>query len=170
MTRRSRLMLLWVPLFALCLSAPSSFGQSVPPASADQVTITTVTVRMSDHGPVVLLQAEGRVIPIFVDVTVALSIQGALSGERLARPMSHDLMHTILDAYGGKVLRTVITRKERTYYGTLTVAVQDQVKTFDSRSSDSIALAVHFKAPILVDRDLLESSESIQGETKGREL
>ena len=170
MTRRSRLMLSWVPLFALCLSVSSSFGQSVPPVSADQVTITTVTVRMSDHGPVVLLQAEGRVIPIFVDVTVALSIQGALSGERLARPMSHDLMHTILDAYGGKVLRTVITRKERTYYGTLTVAVQDQVKTFDSRSSDSIALAVHFKAPILVDRDLLESSESIQGEAKGKEL
>ena len=170
MTRRSRLMLSWVPLFALCLSVSSSFGQSVLPVSADQVTISTVTVRMSDHGPVVLLQAEGRVIPIFVDVTVALSIQGALSGERLARPMSHDLMHTILDAYGGKVLRTVITRKERTYYGTLTVAVQDQVKTFDSRSSDSIALAVHFKAPILVDRDLLESSESIQGEAKGKEL
>jgi bifunctional DNase/RNase len=36
--------------------------------------------------------------------------------------------------------------------------VQDQVKTFDSRSSDSIALAIHFKAPIIVGRDLLNSA------------
>ena len=136
----------------------------------EQVAVTTVTVRMSDHGPVVLLQADGRVIPIFVDVTVALSIQGTLSGERLARPMSHDLMHTILEAYGGKVLRTVITRKDRTYYGALTVAMQGEVKTFDSRSSDSIALAVHFKAPILVGRDLLESAEDVEDEDSGKEL
>jgi bifunctional DNase/RNase len=155
-------------LLALCLSVDASFGQASPPA--EHVAITTVTVHVSEHGPVVLLEAEGRAIPIYVDVTVALSIQGALSGEHPVRPMSHDLMHTILEAYGGKVLRTVITRKDRTYYGALTVAVQDQVKTFDSRSSDSIALAVHFKAPILVGRDLLESAEKIQDEAKGQEL
>lgn len=170
MIQLSRLMLLCVPLFSLFLSSSPSFSQNVPPASPEQVAITTVTVRMSDHGPVVLLHAEGRVISIFIDVTVALSIQGALNSERLARPMSHDLMHTILDAYGGKVLRTVITLKSGTYYGALTVAVQDQVKTFDSRSSDSIALAVHFKAPILVGRDLLESAGKIPEKAGGAEL
>jgi bifunctional DNase/RNase len=149
-----------MPIFLLALSAfpePSS-SESPPPASPDQVQIAEVKVRMSDHGPVVLLQAENRTIPIFVDATVAVSIQGALNGERLPRPMSHDLMRTILDAYGGKVLKTVITMKDGTYYGALTIAVKDQVKTFDSRSSDSIALAIHFKAPILVGRDLLESA------------
>jgi bifunctional DNase/RNase len=125
---------------------------------------------MSDHGPVVLLQAEGRMIPIFVDLTVALSIEGALSGEKLPRPMTHDLMHTILDAYGGKVTQTVITLKGGTYYGTLTVAFKDQVKVFDSRSSDSIALAVLFKAPILVGRDLLESVGKISEKEKDAEL
>ena len=128
------------------------------PANSDQVTIADVQVRISDHGAVVFLLAEGKAIPIFVDLTVALSIQGALNGEKLSRPLTHDLMHTILDAYGGKVLRTVITLKGGTYYGALTVAMQDQVKTFDSRSSDSIALAVQFKAPIIVGRDLLDSA------------
>jgi bifunctional DNase/RNase len=113
---------------------------------------------MSDQGPVVLLQAEGKAIPIFIDVTVAVSIQGALNGERVSRPMSHDLMHTILESFGGKVTQAVITRQGGTYYGALTVAVQDQVKTFDSRSSDSIALAIHFQAPIIVGRDLLNSA------------
>jgi len=134
------------------------------------VTISEVQVRISDHGAVVLLLAEGKAIPIFVDLTVALSIQGALNGEKLSRPLSHDLMHTILEAYGGKVLRAVITLKGGTYYGALTVVVQDQVKTFDSRSSDSIALAVHFKAPILVGRDLLESAGRVLGQSKGEDL
>jgi len=137
---------------------------------SDPVKIAEVTVRMSDHGPVVLLQAEGRTIPIFVDLTVALSIQSALNGEKLPRPMSHDLMHTILDAYGGKVTQTVITLKNGTYYGALTVAFKDQVKVFDSRSSDSIALAVHFKAPILVGRELLETAGKIPEKEKDMEL
>ena len=156
--------LLWLlPVYFVFPEEPS---RSHP----DPVTIAEVTVRISDHGPVVLLQAEGRTIPIFVDLTVALSIQSALNGERLPRPMSHDLMHTILDAYGGKVTQTVITLKGGTYYGALTVAFKDQVKVFDSRSSDSIALAVHFKAPILVGRDLLESAGKIHEKEKGAEL
>ncbi len=165
----------WLLFLSLCLISPlliwsPSFGQNVISPSADQIAIDEVKVRMSEHGPVVLLQAEGRTIPIFVDLTVALSIQGALNGEKLPRPMSHDLMHSILNAYGGKVLRTVITLQRGTYYGVLTVVVKDQVKTFDSRSSDSIALAVHFKAPIVVGRDLLESAGEIQEKHGGAEL
>ena len=152
--KRSVLSLCVLGLLALPVAQAS---ESSPPI-LEQVTITELQVIMSDHGPVVLLRAEGKAIPIFVDFTVARSIQGALNGEKLPRPLSHDLMHTILDAYGGKVLRTVITLQGGTYYGALTVAVQDQVKTFDSRSSDSIALAIHFKAPIIVGRDLLESA------------
>ena len=143
-------------LGTLALPIPQPAESS--PANPEQVTIADVQVRFSDRGAVVLLLAEGKAIPIFVDLTVALSIQGALSGEKLSRPLTHDLVHTILDAYGGKVLRAVITLKGGTYYGALTMTMQDQVKTFDSRSSDSIALAIHFKAPIIVGRDLLESA------------
>ncbi|MBI3356724.1 MAG: bifunctional nuclease family protein [Nitrospirae bacterium] len=168
MTPYNRLVLLTLLFLGLTHSVVPA---EEPPASrSDSVKIAEVKVRMSDHGPVVLLQAEGRTIPIFVDVTVALSIQGALNGEKLPRPMSHDLMHSILDAYGGKVTQTIITLKGGTYYGALTVSFKDQVKVFDSRSSDSIALAVHFKAPILVGRDLLESSGKIPEKEKGAEL
>jgi uncharacterized protein len=164
--KRSVLSLCVLGVLALPVAQAS---ESLPPTS-EQVAITDLQVIMSDHGPVVLLRAEGKAIPIFVDFTVARSIQGALNGEKLSRPLSHDLMHTILDAYGGKVLRTVITLRGGTFYGALTVAVQDQVKTFDSRSSDSIALAVHFKAPIIVGRDLLNSAGSLSGESKAEPL
>ncbi len=155
----------------LCVFAfPVSQADAASSGTSEQVTITDVKVRMSDHGPVVLLQAEGKAIPIFIDVTVALSIQGALNGERLPRPMSHDLMHTILEAFGGKVTQTVITLKSGTYFGALTVAFKDHVKVFDSRSSDSIALAIHFKAPIVVGRDLLNSAGRLPEEPKADTL
>jgi hypothetical protein len=127
-------------------------------AQSRQVQIKEVEVRLSDHGPVVLLKAEDKMIPIFVDPTVAGSIQGALTGHKMRRPLSHDLMHTILESFGGKVTQTVITLKDGVFYGALTVTMPGTTKVFDSRSSDSIALAVHFKAPILVDRDLLDSA------------
>ena len=161
-------------VFSFCflgaLALPVAQAGESSPANSEQVTIADVQVRISDHGAVVLLLAEGKAIPIFVDLTVALSIQGALNGEKLSRPLSHDLMHTILEAYGGKVVRTVITLKGGTYYGALTVALQDQVKTFDSRSSDSIALAVHFKAPIIVGRDLLNSAGRVLEKSKTEDL
>lgn len=156
---------LFLGLFPLNIQADG--GSSNP---SDPVTITEVKVRFSDHGPVVLLQAEGKTIPIFVDLTVALSIQGALNGERFPRPLSHDLMHTILEAFGGQVTQTIITLKEGTYYGSLAVALRNEVKVFDSRSSDSIALAIHFKAPIIVGRDLLNSAGRVLGQSKAEDL
>jgi uncharacterized protein len=140
------------------LSTSIRYAHADPERASSEVTIADVQVRLSDHGPVVLLRAEGKVIPIFVDDTVAGSIQGALTGVKLPRPLSHDLMHTILESFGGRVTKTVITLKSGTYYGAMTVTFKDQEKVFDSRSSDSIALAIHFKAPIIVARELLDSA------------
>jgi uncharacterized protein len=168
MTVCKQLVLSLCVLGTLVLPIPLPAESSL--AISEQVTIADVQVRISDRGTVVLLLAEGKAIPIFVDLTVALSIQGALSGEKLSRPLTHDLMHTILEACGGRVLRTVITLKGGTYYGALSVAMKDQVQTFDSRSSDSIALAIHFKAPILVGRDLLESAGTVIDKSKTESL
>lgn len=160
-------------LFALLLVIAGwsvGFAQEESSKSSEPVKITDVKVRLSDHGPVVLLQAEGKAIPIFVDLTVALSIQGALNREKLSRPLTHDLMHTILEAYGGTVTQTIITLKGGTYYGALTVAVRGDTRVFDSRSSDSIALAIHFNAPIIVSRELLDSAGRVVETQKPEDL
>ena len=157
-------------LLGVLVSDRSIVAEGASTTPPELVTIAEVKVRVTDHGPVVLLQAEGKTIPIFVDLTVALSIQAALIGDKLERPMSHDLMSQILRTYGGKVTQTVITLKGGTFYGALTVAFRDEVKVFDSRSSDSIALAVHFKAPILVGRDLLNSAGRVLEKSKTEDL
>lgn len=148
--------------FILALAAAGAGGAAEQgkkkDAAAGQVRIEQVEVRLSEVGPVVLLKAENRMIPIFVDVTVAESIHAALTGGKLRRPFTHDLMHSVLGGFDGKVTRVTISLKGATYYADLTVVLRETTKVFDSRASDAIALAVHFKAPILVSRELLESA------------
>lgn len=155
----------------LALSVGMVIGGALVSSAAEtpKVKIEQVEVRLTDHGHVVLLKAEQKVIPVFVDPTVALSIHGALTGEKTKRPLSHDLMHTILATMNAKVTQVVITMHGNIYYGALSVAMKDATKVFDSRSSDAIALAIHFKAPILVGRDLLDSAGVSMKEQGGAE-
>jgi uncharacterized protein len=149
-----------VALLACSFTTASAAADSPPAAAAEpgRVRIQNVEVRLTPVGHVVLLKVRNRAIPVFVDAIVAESIQGALSGRKTPRPLTHDLMHTILEAYDGRVTQVVVTLKERIFYAALTVVVQKTTKVFDSRSSDAIALAIHFKAPILVPQELLDSS------------
>jgi uncharacterized protein len=134
---------------ALCLALP---------ARAEELKVESVEVRLSAMGPAVLLRIGNRAIPVLVDPTVAQSIEGALSGQKPARPLSHDLMHSVLKGFDGRVTRVVVTLNDGIFYGALTVAMGAKTRVFDSRSSDAIALAVHFNAPILVSRELLNTT------------
>jgi bifunctional DNase/RNase len=127
-------------------------------ANAEQVKVESTEVRLSEMGPAVLLRVGNRAIPVFVDPVVAQSIQGALGGQKPVRPLSHDLMHSVLTGFGGRVSQVVITLHEGIYYGALTVVMGGKTKVFDSRSSDAIALAIHAGAPILVSRELLDQA------------
>ena len=149
-------------LFPACASGAQPDAQRT--ADAGLVRVEQVEVRGSVSGPVVLLKVQDKAIPIFVDAVVAESIQGALTGEKFPRPLSHDLMRTVLEAFEGKVTRVVITLKGATYYADLTVLMRGTAKVFDSRSSDAIALAVHFNAPMLVSQELVDKAGAVPNE------
>ena len=143
----------------LALFAAAACTAAEPPQSASGlVRIQSVEVRATVAGPVVLLRVYNRAVPIFVDAIVAESIQGALTKKRAPRPLTHDLMHTVLTGFDGRVAQVSVTLKDQTFYADLTVILGKTTKVFDSRSSDAIALAIHFKAPILVSQELLDSS------------
>lgn len=139
-----------------CLAAGAVQVQAQSLSPPGQVKVDDVKVVWSEAGPVVLLTARDAVVPIFVDPTVAGSIHGALTGEKSPRPLSHDLMHTILQAYDMTVVQVGISLKGQVYYGELMMAAGGQTKVFDCRSSDGIALAIHFGTPIFVEEALLE--------------
>ncbi len=159
---RLRVSILLVILCVALVGGGLSSAQT--PLPAGHVQIEHVSVLMSEMGPVVLLRAHDRVVPIFVDPTVAGSIDGALRGKKFSRPLSHDLMHAILAAYGGTVTHVKIKLKGEIYYGELGVAIKGERKVFDSRSSDAIALAIHFHAPIYVEKELFDQADQEAGD------
>ena len=146
-------------LLAVCVSVAAA-GLALAVAKKDDgwIEVSGIEVGLSEAGPVVFLKARGRAMPIFVDPVVAASIQSALGGPKPARPLSHDLMETILLAYGAKVTRASITLKEDVFYAELRIVRDGKEATFDSRSSDAIALSIRFGAPILVREDQLEET------------
>ncbi|MPZ42704.1 MAG: bifunctional nuclease family protein [Betaproteobacteria bacterium] len=151
-------------MMAIALAAPACAAET---PSEDNVRVQSVEVVASALGAVVLLKVDNKAIPVFVDQTVAASIHAALTRSKLPRPLSHDLMHSILESYGGKVTQVVVTLREATFYGALSIDLGGEAKVFDARSSDAIALAIHFSAPILVGRSLLESAGRELGDPPG---
>lgn len=156
-------------LSMLFLVLPWGMEEAPVLATSREVQIEKVEVQFLPRSPVVLLAAEDKAISIFVDPTVAGSIQGALTGKKFPRPLSHDLMQSILKSYEVQVDRVFITLRDGVFYGTLTLSQNGQQRLFDSRSSDAIALAVHFHSPIFVERDLLDSAGKVTGLEKGNQ-
>ena len=138
-------------------------------AEDNGIKVQEVKVGLVEQSLVVLLIVGDRFVPIHVDATVAVSIHSVLTGSPTTRPLSHDLMRLILLELGAKVTQAVITLKEKTYYADLTITLGDRSWIFDSRSSDAIALALLFKAPIIVAKGTWDSSsqawESPRGDT-----
>jgi len=164
---RARTGEIWRLAIAMALIALAAPVWAADTPTEDNVRVQSVDVVVSALGPVVLLQVDGKAIPVFVDQTVAESIHAALTHRKLPRPLSHDLMRTILESYGGKVTQVVVSLRESTFYGALSIEIGGEAKVFDARSSDAIALAIHFSAPILVGRSLLESAGRELGDPPG---
>jgi bifunctional DNase/RNase len=110
---------------------------------------------------IVLKEKEGeRQIPIVIGFMEASSIKMKVSGMEVPRPMTHDLLGDILTKLGAKIERVLIDKiVHNTYFAKLELKTKDgDLKLIDARPSDSIAMAVRFKAPIFVAEDVLEKA------------
>ncbi len=118
--------------------------------------------------PVLVLKDEGetRVLPIWIGAMEAMAISLALNGVELPRPMTHDLLLSTITGMDGEVRRIDVTSlKEGTYYAEIEVALGETTRRIDSRPSDAIALALRAKAPIFVEKAILDEVAATQMET-----
>jgi bifunctional DNase/RNase len=114
------------------------------------------------HDPVVILRdLEGkRYLPILIGPFEATAIALALEGQQVPRPLSHDLMKTMLESLQAKLEHIVIHDiKDSTFFAKLVVRAAGETQEIDARPSDGIALALRMQAPIYVsDKIVLEES------------
>ena len=115
--------------------------------------------------PIVILKdAENKLnLPIWIGLMEATSMATELEGIKMARPMTHDLLHNMIKEVGGKVEAIEVTNlQDNTYYAAIRLKVGERDIVIDSRPSDAISLALRTKSPIFVAAQVLESSSVLQ--------
>jgi bifunctional DNase/RNase len=137
-----------------------------------EVKVHQVILDPTSNQPVVLLaDSPGeRVMLIWIGHCEANAIFAELQGIKHDRPLTHDLAERIIQKANGKIRRVVIThRKENTYYATMVLEWGGSPIEIDARPSDSIVMALKFKAPIFVSKALFNEMAMPLGEQKGVE-
>lgn len=138
-----------------------------------EVTVAGVTVDPMTKSPIVVLRdpETGSVVPIWIGLLEANAIALALEGTELPRPMTHDLMKSILLVTGMKLRSVEIADiRESTYFALLYLEGNGESVRVDARPSDAIALALRCGARILVSESVLaQSSTSVPVSSDGGE-
>jgi uncharacterized protein len=126
-----------------------------------EMTIYGVSFDLVGKQPIVLLKtAEGsKFLPIWIGHPEAAAILMKLQGATAPRPLTHDLLVSILGELDADVVRVTVTElRENTFYASITLQHDGAEIEIDSRSSDAIAVAVRAQAPIFAADAVIEES------------
>jgi bifunctional DNase/RNase len=122
--------------------------------------------------PIVILRdPDNRLnLPIWIGLLEATAMATELEGIKMARPMTHDLLRTVLNDLGAVVEWVEVTDlKENTYFALIYLRVGEEQLRIDARPSDAISLALRTKSPIYVAKKVLEASSVLQQLEEGKE-
>ena len=120
--------------------------------------------------PIVVLRdlEEKTTVPIWIGLVEASAIAMELENIKIQRPLTHDLMKSLLDQLQAPVVKIEVTDlKDNTYYALIHVQKGDRVLTVDSRPSDAIALALRTKSPIFVSDVVIDKSQHLDAKEAG---
>lgn len=125
------------------------------------VELVGVRVELPTNTPIVLLREVGgtRYLPIFIGATEATAIALAIEGVEPQRPMTHDLLTTIIERLGAAVDHVVVTSlRDGIYFADLVLVRDGGEVAISSRPSDAIAVAARTGASIFVLPAVLEEA------------
>lgn len=129
-----------------------------------RVEIKGLMLDPSSNVPIVILRdvQSHLFLPIWIGVFEANAIALRIEGVEPPRPMTHDLLRSVLEGLGGQVEKIVISDlKESTFFAVIHVRQNGSVVPIDARPSDAIALALRTEAPIFVLRSVLDKAQAV---------
>ncbi|MSQ77981.1 MAG: bifunctional nuclease family protein [Nitrospiraceae bacterium] len=124
-----------------------------------KLTVHGVVADPSTETQIVILRDErtAQVLPIWVGPAEGLAIQQAMDDTPTKRPMSHDLLCSMMEHLSLAVSRVVVTDvKNNMYFASVHLTSQGTERTVDARPSDAIALALRTNSPIFVTANVLQ--------------
>ena len=123
--------------------------------------VVGVRVELPSNQPIVLLKEKDgtRYLPIWIGANEATAIATAMEGVTPPRPLTHDLMRTVIDAVGALAVSVVITEmRDSVFFADLTLDVSGKEVKVSARPSDAVALAVRTGTPVLASPAVLEEA------------
>lgn len=129
-----------------------------------RVEIKGLMLDPSSNVPIVILRdtQSQLFLPIWIGVFEANAIALRIEGVEPPRPMTHDLLRSIVEQLGATVEKIVISDlKESTFFAVIHVRNEQGSLPIDARPSDAIALALRADAPIFVLRSVLDKAQAV---------
>ena len=114
----------------------------------------------SEQQVIVLKERDGtRSFPIVIGIVEIFAIDRRLKGIKPPRPMTHDLLESVINNLGAEIQKIVIDDlSNHTFYAKIHLSLNGKVVEVDSRPSDAIALGVALKAPMFVAEEVLDQT------------
>ena len=138
-----------------------------------EVIVSRLGLYSTTNSYVVVLQERGgtRLLPIWIGQPEAESIVMHMHNVKRVRPLTHDLVRSLIVGMGAQLRRVQITRVEKsTYFAELQIQRGETLVHIDARPSDSIAVALRLSAPIFAAESLLvEPAEATDDDAEEEE-
>jgi len=138
-----------------------------------EMTIDSIRVSLMNYQRVIILKEKEseRYLPIWIGPAEADAIAVKLQGVAVPRPLTHDLLNTVIDSLGSKIDSIVVTDLlNDTFYAKLLINAGTNQLEIDSRPSDALALAVRTEVPIFAEESVLEKAGIMLDKETGKPI
>ncbi|MBF2006618.1 bifunctional nuclease family protein [Chlorogloeopsis fritschii PCC 9212] len=123
-----------------------------------EMKVAGIALDAITRSPIVLLKdaSDRRALPIYIGQEQARAIMSALENQKPPRPLTHDLLVNILEAWNMTLERVIIHSLQKdTFYAVLILKQGEIKKEIDARPSDAIAVALRTNTPIWVMEEVI---------------
>jgi bifunctional DNase/RNase len=138
-----------------------------------EMVIDSIRVSLMNYQRVVILKEKmaDRYLPIWIGPSEADAIAVKLQGVNVPRPLTHDLLRSIIDTLGASIKSVVVSDlKNDTFYAKIALDVDGGQLEVDSRPSDALALAVRVEVPIYVEESVLDKAGILLDKETGKPI
>jgi uncharacterized protein len=138
-----------------------------------EVTIDSIRVSLMNYQRVVILKEKmaDRYLPIWIGHAEADAIAIKLQGVAVTRPLTHDLLRSVIETLGAHINYIVVNDlKNDNFFAKIDLQVAGHQIEVDSRPSDALALAVRVEVPIYVDESVMDKAGILLDKETGKPL
>ncbi len=129
-----------------------------------EMFVSGVAIDPTNNTPIIILKNNDKkkTLPIWIGISEASAIAMKLVGVSSQRPLTHDLMKSVIEVCKARVLEVALDSfNGNTFFAKIKIKLGRRTFLIDSRPSDAIALALRAEVPILVDEEVIKQATTV---------